>query len=56
MFHHECDYHLFTNKWLQFTRDRWREVTLIRKIMREKGVVKEVGSSWIQEQNVAIQL
>ena len=34
----------------------WREVSQIRKIMREKGVEKEVGSSWIQEQNVAIQL
>ncbi|XP_010495819.2 PREDICTED: putative pentatricopeptide repeat-containing protein At5g47460 [Camelina sativa] len=36
--------------------ERWREVSQIRKIMREKGVKKEVGSSWIQEQNVAIQL
>ncbi|KAG7532337.1 Pentatricopeptide repeat [Arabidopsis thaliana x Arabidopsis arenosa] len=35
--------------------ERWREVSQIRKIMREKGVTKEVGSSWIQEQNVAIQ-
>ncbi|ESQ39896.1 hypothetical protein EUTSA_v10000835mg [Eutrema salsugineum] len=36
--------------------ERWREVSHIRKIMREKGVEKEVGSSWIQEQNVASQL
>lgn len=35
--------------------ERWREVSQIRKIMREKGVTKEVGSSWIQEQNVAVQ-
>ncbi|XP_019087152.1 PREDICTED: putative pentatricopeptide repeat-containing protein At5g47460 [Camelina sativa] len=36
--------------------DRWREVSQIRKIMREKGVKKEVGSSWIQEQNVVLQI
>ncbi|KAF8108417.1 hypothetical protein N665_0109s0042 [Sinapis alba] len=36
--------------------ERWREVSRIRKIMREKGLEKEVGSRWIQEQNVAIQL
>ncbi|VVB08256.1 unnamed protein product [Arabis nemorensis] len=36
--------------------ERWREVGQIRKIMRERGVKKEVGSSWIQEQNMAIQL
>ncbi|KAL1214007.1 putative pentatricopeptide repeat-containing protein [Cardamine amara subsp. amara] len=36
--------------------ERWREVSQIRKIMREKGVKKEVGSSWIQEQNIAIHL
>ncbi|KFK31372.1 hypothetical protein AALP_AA6G103700 [Arabis alpina] len=30
--------------------ERWREVSQIRKIMREKGVKKEVGSSWIQAQ------
>ncbi|CAE6213925.1 unnamed protein product [Arabidopsis arenosa] len=35
--------------------ERWREVSQIRKIMREKGVTKEVGSSWIQGQNVAVQ-
>lgn len=29
--------------------ERWKEVSQIRKIMREKGVKKEVGSSWIQE-------
>ncbi|KAG7605252.1 putative pentatricopeptide repeat-containing protein [Arabidopsis thaliana] len=27
--------------------ERWREVGQIRKIMRESGVLKEVGSSWI---------
>ncbi|EOA15176.1 hypothetical protein CARUB_v10028562mg [Capsella rubella] len=36
--------------------ERWREVSQIRKIMRDKGIKKEVGSSWIQGQNVAIQL
>ncbi|XP_010530057.1 PREDICTED: putative pentatricopeptide repeat-containing protein At5g47460 [Tarenaya hassleriana] len=31
---------------------KWRDVILIRKMMRDKGVRKEPGSSWIEEGNV----
>ncbi|GAB2277990.1 hypothetical protein Dimus_012691 [Dionaea muscipula] len=31
---------------------RWREVTGVRKLMKERGVVKQPGCSWVEVQNV----
>lgn len=48
--HHDYTYVMISN--IFAWHGRWREVSMLRKFMQERGLRKEAGCSWIEVENV----